>query len=283
MVCIDLSDTDDRLVEQALLWANIFPECNRLILFHNIREEFLNETLPLSKENINKLMSNILASTKKRFANLIADKPIDWDIMVTFKPNSAKAIVDTSIKHNSSLLVMGKKRPGRGTGVIAQSVMALDKSCTPVLLVPPTKSVGINKVASCAELSIDEKPMFDFALKLHEQLDTVNQCLHVYKLPLAYFPYMEQNDQALEDATQKRAQERYKSFKKQAKLDGELWELVLRKGVQIADTVAIYAKEQALDLVIITRSGKNTPATYRVGSNAKKLMRTSIGIPMLIL
>jgi nucleotide-binding universal stress UspA family protein len=138
-------------------------------------------------------------------------------------------------------------------------------------------------VACCAELSIDEKPMFDFALKLHEQLDTENQCLHVYKLPLAYFPYMEQNDQALEDATQKRAQERFKSFKKQAKLDGELWELVLRKGVQIADTVAIYAKEQALDLVIITRSGKNTPATYRVGSNAKKLMRTSIGIPMLIL
>lgn len=282
MVCIDLSETDDRLVAYAIFWGALFPECQRIILFHNIRAEFLSETLPLSEKGIQKLMTNILGATRKRFSQQLKESDFELKIEVDFEPNSAKAILNASDKHGIGLLIMGKKRPGRGTGIIAQSVMSIDKKALPVLLVPEGKEPKLHSLVCSAELSDKERRMFDFAARLYQLRNTNNKCLHVYRLPVAYFPFIEQNDRSLEEATKKRAVERFNAFKEEVGLDAEIWNLALVQGVNISDAIGNYCKTNGTDLVLIMRSAKATPI-YKVGSNTKKIMRTSLDAPLLIL
>lgn len=282
MVGVDLSDTDDQLVEHAIFWANLFPKSKKIILFHNIRQEFLNDTLRLSEESIKKLITNILASIKERFDPLLTSSGIAYDVIVTFEPNSARAILNISHQKDVQLLIMGKKRTDRGTGIIAQSVLGSDVSKLTILLIPYGKRPQLNALVCSAELSASEKPMFEWAEMLN-QLSSANKiCLHVYRLPMAYFPYIDENNASLEMSAKKRAQERFKAFKKQINLEPDQWELALKQGVNIAETVAAFCKEHDLDLILIMRSAKATTAA-KLGSNAKKLMRTSLETPLLVL
>lgn len=282
MVGVDLSETDNRLVEHAIFWANLFPECKKIILFHNIRQEFLNDTLRLSEESIKKLITNIFASIQQRFKNQLKDANLQFDIIVTFEPNSARAIINTCQQNDIHLIIMGKKRAGRGTGIIAQAVLGSDVSKLKLLLVPYGKSPQLKSLVCSAELSASERPMFEWAEKLNQLSPTNKTCLHVYRLPMAYFPYIDENNSSLELTAQKRAMEKFKNFKKQLGLVEKQWELELKQGVNIAETLSSFSKRHQTDLVLIMRSAK-TGVGAKLGGNAKKIMRTSLDTPLLIM
>lgn len=282
MVGVDLSDTDDRLVEHAIFWANLFADCKKIILFHNIRQEFLNDTLRLSETSIKKLITNIFASIKERFKHLLDAANIEYDIIVTFEPNSAKAIINVSQQSEVQLLIMGKKRVGRGTGIIAQSVLSSNVSKLVLLLIPFGKRPQLKSVVCSAELSSREKPLFEWAKLINQLIPITKICLHVYRLPMAYFPYIEENNASLEQGARKSAQDRFKTYKKQHDLEKDDWDLELKQGVNIAETIAAYSKEHQTDLLMIMRTAKATTAA-KLGSNAKKIMRTSLDTPLLIL
>ena len=282
VVCIDLSSTDEDIIRYSSVVAELV-DADTVYFLHVAKD--LN-----SSEGIIRKNPEMLAP---------ADETIKHEVRITVDQCFGKLETtethidilegkptDLALKYaqrkNVDLIVMGK-HTGSTKSKINQGKIAELSHCS-VLFVPAGSNRKIEKVMVAADFSDHSKLAFEQALHIQEQNgDFTIYGIHVYTVPSGYHKTgksYEEFAEIMKGHAQKGAD---KFFKKHA-IDRSLCEMRYRlsKDDKIHDELNLFAKEHAVDMILIGSQGRTRAASLLLGSVAENILRYENNIPVFI-
>lgn len=283
LVSLDLSDFDRSVIDYALFFAGKATEKPNLILFHNIRYDFLDDSLGLEPDEIRKLKDTIEHNIRVAYKQKITQAGLSHEILVQDDNSTAQSLLRTKNEKYVDLIIMGQKKPPHGAGILPQKVLTLDQDRTPVLLVPVGLSPKIDKILAPIDLSPATTKILNWVTLLSEQLQTKSQGIYVYQLPMTYFPYFTASDDELEAQLKRKAEKRIESFlKKNAVKPKDNWPIAIKKGANITKVILEYLEKNPADLVVLGRIGRTNLLGNQLGGVARRFIAARSTRPLLI-
>ncbi len=279
-LCLDLSDIDTTLVKYAVFLANK-AAIEKIYLFHNIRYDFL-ESVDFSSSEVSQLKSVVAKKIQKRFEHLFQVTGKTYEVVVEDDNSTTNAIMNFKQQNNIDLLVMGKKNEEDGAGIIPQKIMSIDKQTTPLLLIPEKAKLRFDHQLAAIDLAPSSKKLLNASSELEKILDIETTYLHVYKLPVTYFPYIEEENDVIQKDIRKRAERKFSAFLKSTDITSNSWQLQLKKGVNVTKTIVNYANANEVDLILLGRIGKTNLLGNKLGGVARRFLATSLSQVLLI-
>jgi len=284
IVCLDLSKFDLELVKYCIFFCGKIHDARKVYLFHNIRWELLGGEEGFSEEDINKLKEKIKEQSASRYQHLFDAVGLEFEVVVAASTSTTQTILETKNRLNAELLMMGKKDDASGAGIIPQKVLDMDKKKTPMLLVPRSTELRTGPILTPIDLSPSTAALLELANHLAKKFENKATCLHIYQMPMAYFPYIKKSNEQLRQQAKNWAEDKFESFI--ASLDAadtEPLKFELKKGGNIASAIVEYADKHDIALITIRRLGKTNLLGNRLGGVARRLLKTKVGVPVYIL
>ncbi|MDO6391904.1 universal stress protein [Pontibacter sp. BT731] len=274
MVCLDLSDLDEKLV------AFSRSVCERLqvrkvYFVHNIRlyeladdfREMIGD-LDLSKE----VEGNITDIVAEQFGNIT-----DHEILVSEEPNSEVILADIVKRYGIKLTLLGKKISDRGTGALGTKLLRI-LPCS-VLVFPETASFNIRKVLVPIDFSDTSLHALRLSKELSDQLGLELEIMHVYRLPTQFFPLISE-----EEAVQKALEVVKTRFadlqKRYPEIAGMPYTLVRAANKSIAERIALHLEKGRHDLLVLGLRGTNPLPMLNMGSVPTEVYNSDIDVPL---
>lgn len=283
MVCLDLSVCDQSLVNYAVSLAEHLQDVQSVTLFHNIRFDFEGVASSFSTDDIKRLIIKIKRRITDRFGPQLSDRKISFDVVVTDENSTTEAILLQARARNSNVILMGKKTNAEGRGIIPQKILATDRQMLPLLLIPSQVKFRAERLVAAVDLSSATEKVVKTVTMLGRASAERVALLHVYKVPVNYFPYIEKPTDKLDENLKQRAVKQMKEF--QTKLGipvQDKWTIAVRKSMSISNAILSFTEEQSADLLIIGRLGKTNLLGNSVGGVARTLVVTSLPAPICI-
>ena len=283
LICLDLSAHDAGLVTYVAALARRWEALERVILFHNIRYDFLvNEALETS--DYEKLKGAIAKEIGENYRSQFTDAGCEVDVVVREENNSSTAILSARKEYAVDLLVMGRKKQTEGSGHLPFRVVNNDPDGTPLLLVPRKAKARWQHVVAGVDFTAATKRTLRSAAALQQLSPERLTFVHVYQVPNAYFPYLRGQDTEMEQRVRATAERKFAGFRDEIDLSPiHHAEFRLTAGENIAATLREYTAEQDTDLLVIGRWGKENLLGNRVGDVTRKLMvGGGAQVPLLI-
>ena len=285
LICLDLSESDKNLVEYTLFFLSKLPGQKQLTLFHNIRYDFLGGELGVDTQDIVSLKETIVKNIRtKHKAKLNQSEMASCDIIVQDYNSTADAIMTLKEELEIDLLVMGKKMPDEGAGIIPLKVLSLDRQRTPILLVQSESILKLDKILAPIDLSKITNQIIDTTNYIAPKDKPKKIGLFIYKLPMTYFPYFESSDEEIEKRLKQKAEIRINKFlAANEHLPDDSWEIGIKKGVNISKTIVKQALQNEIDLVVMGRIGRTNLLGNQLGGTTRRVINAIIYCPILIL
>ena len=285
LLCLDLSSIDAVVVESALWMQQKSKKVEKFVLLHNIRYDFMQGYLDLDQEGIATLKKQIAKKLADKYLPLFEARSLACEIMIEDENSTEKAILRVSREKNIDLMLMGKKDETNGLGVIPQKILAIDEEKTPVLLVPEGKRPQFHHLLAAVDLSPSSAQVLERTLKLANIIDAKSvTCLHVYKLPLTYFPYIKHPDNQLKERIKQRAKDKFDHFIKSIKLEKPgLKALQLKPGSDVVGAIHDYAIGHDHDLIAIMRISRFNLLGNKLGGVARGFLTQKSKKALLII
>ena len=274
MVCLDLSDIDDKLV------AFTRTICERLTVgkvyfVHNIKTSELSEDfrqwfgdVDLSKE----IEDNIADILQEQFG-----QAADYDILVSEEPNTELILADLVKQYRVKLTILGKKMSTRSTGSLGTKLLRI-LPCS-VLVFPETAGFNISKVLTPIDFSDASVHALRLSKSLADQLAFHLEILHVYKLPTQYFPLISE-EKAIKKAEEV-VKRRFSDLQKwHPGIAAIPYSLVRAAGKSIAERIGLHLKKGNHDLLVLGLKGNNPIPSLSLGSVPSALYNTDINVPL---
>lgn len=282
LVCLDLSEIDQYVVTHTTALAQLMPGIQRITFLHNIRFDFAAVSSTFGGKDITQLKKRISQKLSELFVPSAQNDALSYEVVVKDNNSTAQAILEEVEARQVDLIVMGKKTPMEGMGIIPQKILTIEKKNIPLLLVPALTKNSIYQVVGAIDLSKTSDQVMA-AIRLFEETKEINTALiHVFKTPNTYFPYMESTTTDFTTQNTQRAQKRaaqYFSNRGEPVPDN----LHFRQGFQEAKTILDFAQEQAADLLLLGRLGKTHLFGNPLGGVSQKIVRSTIDFPVCIL
>ncbi|NEM97702.1 universal stress protein [Pontibacter burrus] len=274
MVCLDLSDLDEKLI------AFSRSVCERLqvrkvYFVHNIKlyeladdfREMLGD-LDLSEE----VEANIADIVSEQFCNAA-----DYEILVSQEPNTEVILADLVRRYRIKLALLGKTVGRKRSG--AQGTKLLRILPCSVLVCPETVSFNVRKVL----VPIDFSDTSVYALRLGKALSDLLglqlEIMHVYRLPSQFFPLISE-----EEAVNKAVEVVNGKFTDLRKRHPEIadvpYTLVRAANKTIAERIGMQLEKGHHDLLILGLRGNNAFPALGLGSVSTEVYNSDINIPL---
>ena len=284
LICLDLSEFDRAILDYALFVASKLSDKPRLILFHNIRYDFLDDGLGLEPAEINRLKATIEANIRSAYEARITQTGLSCEILVREDNSTAQALLRARHEKYVDLIIMGQKKPPYGAGILPLKVLTLDQSRTPVLLVPVGVQARIDQVLAPIDLSPATTKILSWLGHLEERLHNQSEGIYVYQLPMTYFPYFSTSDDELEEKLKRKAEKRIAGFlEKHAIRPANTWPITVKKGANITKVILGHLEKQPADLIILGRIGRTGLLGNQLGGVTRRLIAARTAIPLLII
>ena len=283
LICLDLSANDAGLVTYVAALARRWDALERIVLFHNIRYDFLvNEALKTA--DYEKLKGAITKEIEDDYCSTFVDTGCEVEVVVREENNSAAAVLSARADYAADLLVMGRKKQTEGSGHLPFRVMNNDPNGTPLLLVPRKAKPSWQRVVAGVDFTPATRRTLRTTAMLQQLASDRLTFVHVYQLPNAYFPYLRGRDADMEQRIRASAEQKFAGFRDDIDLTGtDQAEFRLKPGENIAATLREYTAEHDTDLLVIGRRGKENLLGSRVGDVTRKLMvGGGAQVPLLI-
>lgn len=283
LVGLDQSEMDPTLIKFANFIAKSSPITD--ICFINvIRDLNVPEEI---KEKFPELAGSA-SIEKTEYLRAVVQEHLDPSLNVNLKfitkqGQAAKKILKVSKEEEVDMVVIGRKRILKGSGVLSQR-LARRLECT-LLIVPESSEPQLKKVLVPSDFSDYSIIAMEEAIAISKrrdfQVDII--CQNVYTVPGGYH-YTGKSYEEFALIMEKNAKENYKKFIK--KIDTK--EAKIRPVYSLdsdddpVEDIFQMAKETKADSLIIGAKGRSTATALFLGSMAERLVQKNFEIPVLI-
>lgn len=274
MVCLDLSDIDEKLVAFSRSICERL-QVRKVYFVHNIRlyeladdfREMLGD-IDLSQE----VEGNISDIVAEQFGNTA-----DYEILVSEEPNTEVILADLVKRFGINLTLLGKKMSDKSTGALGTKLLRI-LPCS-VLVFPETASFNVRKVLVPIDFSDTSVHALRLSKELSDQLGLQLEIMHVYRLPTQFFPLISEAEAV------RKAEEIVKAKfadlqKRQREIAGVPYTLVRAANKSIAERITLHLEKGHHDLLVLGLKGNNPLPSLSLGSVPTEMYNTDIHIPL---
>ncbi|GAA4441658.1 hypothetical protein GCM10023188_40450 [Pontibacter saemangeumensis] len=274
MVCLDLSDIDEKLV------AFTRSICGRLqvgkvYFVHNIKVYELSEDFREWFGDVDlagEVEGNIHDIVSEQFGNAA-----DYEVLVSEEPNTEVILADLVKRYKVKLTLLGKKTSIKSTGALGTKLLHI-LPCS-VLVFPETATFKIEKVLVPIDFSDTSVHALRLSKNLSDQLGLQLEILHVYRLPTQYFPLIS------EEKAVRKAEEIVKGRfaalqKKHLEISGVPYTLVRAAGKSTAERIRLHLDKGKYDLLVLGLKGNNPLPSLSFGGVPKEIYNMDMHIPL---
>ncbi|WP_299823944.1 universal stress protein [uncultured Pontibacter sp.] len=274
MVCLDLSDIDEKLVAFARSICERL-EVRKVYFVHNIKLYELGEDfremlgdVDLSKE----VEANIADIVAEQFTGAC-----DHEILVSEEPNTEVILADLVKRYKVKLTLLGKKMSDKSTGSLGTKLLRI-LPCS-VLVFPETASFNIQKVLVPIDFSDTSVHALRLSKSLSDQLGLQLEIMHVYRLPTQFFPLIS------EEKAVKKAEEvvrgKFADLQKRHQEIADVpYTLVRAANKSIAERIALQLEKGRHNLLVLGLKGNNPLPSLSLGSVPTEMYNTDINVPL---
>lgn len=281
LVGLDLTEMDPILIEYAAFLGYAFPEVEEAIFFHNIKFDYPEEAAAL----VDRLEKPLVAVVEEELNDHIGqyfesqDDRILTRLVIQEHGSTSSALVRLAGEENVDLILLGKKDTYAGAGIMIERLLHNSELHTPVLLTPEYAFHRISKVLVPIDFSSNAKVALNQALAWNEQLPAELTCLHVYKIPIHFFPYIPMDD--MNEAMERDADKSCRKFLQDIAPIPD-YTLTAAKGKSIAQVIRDHAVRHNHDLIVVGARGAGALTTLFVGSVTLRLLKLKMHVPVLV-
>lgn len=283
LVGLDQSEMDPTLIRFATFIAKSSPTTD--ICFINvIRDLNVPEEI---KEKFPELAGSA-SIEKTEYLRSIVQKHLDPSLnlnlkFITKQGQAAKKILKVSKEEEIDMVIIGRKRTLKGSGVLSQR-LARRLECS-LLIVPESSEPKLRKVLVPSDFSDYSLIAMEEAIAISErrgfQVDVI--CQNVYTVPAGYH-YTGKSYEEFSAIMEKNAKDNYKKFIK--KIDTKEVKISpvysLDSDEDPVEDIYQMAKEVEAEGLIIGAKGRTTATALFLGSMAERLIQKNFEIPVLI-
>ncbi|GHA61838.1 universal stress protein [Pontibacter akesuensis] len=274
MVCLDLSDIDEKLVAFTRSICQRLP-VKKVYFVHNIKTSELSEDfretfgdIDLSKE----VEANISDIVAEHFAG-----GCDHEVLVSEEPNTEVMMADLVKRYDVKLTLLGKRMSNKSTGSLGTKLLRI-LPCS-ILVFPETASFNIERVLTPIDFSDASVHALRLSKSLADELRLSLEIMHVYKLPTQYFPLIS------EEKAIKKAEEvvngKFKELQKRhTEVAGVPYTLVRAAGKSTAERISLQLRKGKHDLLVLGLKGNNPIPSLSLGSVPTKIYNMDIDTPL---
>ncbi|MFC7000088.1 universal stress protein [Rufibacter roseus] len=274
MVCLDLSDIDEKLVTFARSMCERLP-VKKVYFVHNIKTSELSEDFRETFGDV-----DLSQEVEANIADIVAEcfaGGCDHEILVSEEPNTEVMMADLVKRFNIKLTVLGKRMSNKSTGALGTKLLRI-LPCS-VLVFPETANLHIESILAAIDFSDASVHGLRLSKSLSDQLGLKLEIMHVYKLPTQYFPLISE-----EKAIKKAVEVVSGKFKDLQKRHNEIadvpYVLVRAAGKSTAERICLQLRKKKYDLLVLGLKGNNPIPSLSLGSVPTNLYNMDIDIPL---
>lgn len=285
LVCLDLSSYDTHCVEYARMLAESIDDIEEVVLFHNIRFDFIDALEGFNDRSALDLKNRIRRHIESGYEQYFSDLKARVQTEVEDFNDTVEAIEQRLDRMREAVVLFGNKAPTQGTGDVVFRLLSLKKPDHPVLLCPKKKSSGLKYVAAALDLNPKGRDtiLISFVNSIRPYLDDARIVgVHVNKIPVVYFPYVNRENETIEQQLNDNSRKRFRRLAEGLGHDLEKWELKIISGKDVSKSLVEFSEDQSVDLLVIGRHGNSFFEPGLLGGIARKTAVQSSSTAVLI-
>lgn len=279
LVALDLTEMDDALIQYTSIMAEHF-QTQKVYFFHVVNSFEL-------PEEVRESYPDLKAPTDESIQNAIEDKiEKQWksdyscEKVVELKEgNPTDQLLKWIDIKNVDMLVMGRKRNLRGSGVLPQKVTKVAHSS--ILLVPEAVSHQLKTVVVPVDFSKHSKLAMEEAISLTKKTGAELLMLNTYKVPSGYHTTGKSKEEFAE-IMKGHAEKDFEKFLNKNNLGKDFHCDFIHDDDSPADTIFNYARSKNADMIIMGSKGRTGLASILLGSVTEKVINYDADIPLMV-
>ncbi|WP_426059746.1 universal stress protein [Hymenobacter sp. B1770] len=274
MVCLDLSDIDEKLVAFTRFICERLP-VGKVYFVHNIKATELSDDFREWSGGVDlagEVEGSINDIVAEQFGNAAG-----YEVLVSEEPNTEVILADLVKRYQIALTLLGKKMSAKSTGALGTKLLRI-LPCS-VLVYPETATASIKKALVPIDFSDTSVHALRLSQNLAGQLGLQLEILHVYRLPTQYFPLISE-EMAVSKAEQI-VQERFAALqRKHRETTGVPYTLVRAANKSVAERIRLHLGKGKYDLLVLGLKGSNALPSLSFGSVPKEIYNMDLPIPL---
>lgn len=274
LVCLDLSDIDEKLVVFARTICERMP-VRKVYFVHNIKVYELSEDFRELFGDVDlasEVEGNINDIVNEHFANVT-----DYEVLVSEEPNTEVILEEVVKRYKVNLTLLGKKMSVKSTGSLGTKLLRI-LPCS-MLVFPETASTNIDKVLVPIDFSAASVHALRLSKNLADQLRLNLEIMHVYRLPSQFFPLI--SEEKAEKKAEELVKKRFSDLqKKHQEITDIPYTLVRAANKSIAERIILHLEKGKHNLLVLGLKGNNPLPSINLGSVPTEMYNTDINIPL---
>jgi nucleotide-binding universal stress UspA family protein len=273
LVCLDLTDIDDQLIDYALFLAGKTGS-SRIIFTHVIQAYDLGEP---DDTELSELQEKVRSQLERQINRLVKG-PVHTLVTVEIEHEDvSRRVIEMSRQQKADLVVMGKKHG-------SDRALRYEKQITEaaygnVLVIPEGPRSGEDHILCALDFSEASKKAFTLALQMHKKTDGRLSCYYLYDTGSSFFPTSTIKSSA---SFEQRLRRQVKSFL--SAFDLHIEDVPCR--IEIDDTGSLSHAERmrsiSASLIIVGARGDVSKETSVLGNTIENLRHTDYRVPVMI-
>ncbi len=287
LVALDLSKMDLLLIKYVNWLAENFG-CEKISLVHIFPNVFLPQNVEVEIQKLfmrEKSIDALIFEKIEAEAKEILEKK--WlektEIFVT-QGNPCDQLIRMAKENEVDLLVVGKKKVSRGSGITAKRVAR--NVCSSVLFVTESEQVNIEQLLVPLDFSENAARALDGAFYLKNNLSKIQiTCLNIVELPYLDYYHQDIEYQQIINLFVNTSSDSYVNFMEKYDFDESKiqFEIIENTYSNIPKHIHEYAKEQKAEMIIMGAKGHTVFQNFIFGSVAESLVAHNDEIPTFII
>ncbi len=278
VVCLDLSPMDNILISYVHQIATI-RKFRRIYFLHVCKELELPEKLADKYPDLLAPLDESLEhDIKQKVDNFTWAKGIELTVDV-MEGNPIREILHYSHVKESDMIVMGRKKQLKGSGVASSRISR--KSICSVLLVPEILPEKLERILIPIDFAATSERSYRVGESFAKKGALISM-IHLYHVPHGYSKTGKSYEE-FDTIMLQNAQKEFRHFTKTLNMKAIPDSHFVNGDKENPEAIIMeYAGQISADIIVIGSKGKSTSAFILLGSMAEKLLSTNDTVPMLI-
>mgnify|MGYP006270512675 CR=1 FL=1 len=281
LIGLDLTDMDETILSYLPTLLKALP-LEKLFFVHIAPQLELPEDIIRKYPDLVAPVDETIAATiRKKIDRIVGEIPEDVETEIIVREgNPLEVLLKTARIKNIDLMVMGRKRDLKGSGILAGHVIR--KSPTSMLIVPEGYRNGLKKMFLPVDFSRHSQMTYQVATIIKERTRAAIEFEHAYKLPLGYY----KTGKTREEFQQIMKNHAVADFKKFC-LENNIGEdckckFHLAEEKSVEELLYDRARRAETDLILIGSRGRTKTSALLIGSIVEKLVFEDTDIPIMV-
>lgn len=284
---LDLSKYDNACIENAYYILNHIPTIETVVLYHNIKFDFIGELDEFTALSSGQLREKILKHIKKSYVPLFKEHSEKVTPTVT-DDNSTINAIKNQLPYNSSstLFIFGSKSQEDGTGDVPLKTVSLKMFNSPVMFCPLTTNMPYKTLFAAIDLKTkgSDKKVIAWSNEFRDYFKDLEVTgVYVNETPITYFPYIGKDDDEIANELWHNCETKFKKLTENHQKHVKEWNFKLVKGKGVVQNLKKTIKKERPNVLILGRNSTFLRTTNIYGSTTRKFLMSAPKVPVLVI